>query len=852
MDIEKILEELTLDEKALLTAGADMWNTPAIERLGVPAIRMTDGPNGARGSALLGLGEATAVCIPCGSALGASWNPQLIERVGAMLGEEARTKSARILLAPTVNLHRSPIGGRNFECYSEDPLLSGRIGAAFVRGVQSQGVATTAKHFVANDAEFERNTIDSVVDERALRELYLLPFELIVKEGGGLGIMTSYNRLNGTYCSEHPELLKRILRDEWGFEGFIVTDWFSAGSTRISSEAGLDLQMPGPGRFYGPALAQAVSAGEVEEDLLDAQVRRMLGVWNRMGALDQPDDGEERSIDRPEHRALAREAAIDSMVLLKNSGLLPLAPESIGKLAVIGPNADRAQIMGGGSAALRPHYQRTPLEALREKFGSRVEISHERGCWTEKTTPPILGTSLLDSQGRPGLSVDYFANLDGSGEPIETRRASDSQLLYFGAPGEGLEAGNFSLRARARFIPSETGRYAFTLIQAGKARLRLNGQVILDGFENPPPPGDAFFSFASAEMEAEVELVAFEEVQFEIEYSAEGALLLQGVRIGLRPPLDGDLLGAAVAAAEGADVVVLVVGNNADWESEGQDRESMDLPGEQDELIRRICAANPRTVVCVNSGSPVTMDWADEAPALLQIWFGGQEMAGALADVLLGDAEPAGRLPTTFPLRLEHNPSYGNFPGENSELRYGEGLLVGYRWYESRKLPVRFPFGFGLSYTSFEVAEPRPSSRHFAEGELIEIEVDVKNVGTRRGAEVIQCYVLPDSPRLFRPHRELRAFEKVWLDAGESATVILRLDNRSFAYWDPADAGYGALRERGGVTAVVPAGQGHEHRTQSGWYLDAGRYRLEIGRAASREGHEIEIEIAEDAGPLKP
>jgi len=850
MSVDEILRALDLDEKALLTAGADMWTTPAIERVGLPAIRVTDGPNGARGSALLGLGDVTAVCIPCGSALGATWNAPLIERVGAMLGEEARTKGARVLLAPTVNLHRSPLGGRNFECYSEDPLLSGRLAAAYVRGVQAQGVATTAKHFVANDAEFERNTINSVVDERTLRELYLVPFELIVREGGGLGIMTAYNRLNGIYCAEHEELIGRILRREWGFEGFVLTDWFSAGSAEASSRAGLDLQMPGPGRFYGPALAEAVREGRVEEAVVDAQVRRMLGVWEKIGALGDGPPGEEQSIDRPEHRRLAREAACESVVLLRNRGTLPLEADGLRKLAVIGPNAARAVILGGGSAALKPHYSVTPLEALRAKLPASVEIVHERGCWTEKTTPELAAPELVGPEGEGALLVEFHAGLEWAGEIVQRKTVDSSQLLYFGSPGDGLEPGDFSFRARGRLLPGESGRHVFTLIQAGRARLLVDGEVVIDGIADPPPPGEAFFSLGSCEAEGAFDLVAGQTVEIEIQYAAEGAVILQGAKIGLRPPLERDLLGDAVAAAEAADAVVMVVGTNADWESEGHDRQSMDLPGDQDELIRRVCAANPRTVVCVNTGSPVTMDWAEDPAALLQIWFGGQEMAGALADVLFGDAEPGGRLPTSFPRRIEDNPSFGNFPGENSEIRYGEGLLMGYRGYTTRRVPVRFPFGFGLSYTSFEIGTPTSSASAFEAGDLIEIEVPVKNIGGRRGCEVVQCYVAPESSRLFRPRMELRAFGKLQLDPGEEAVLTLRLGDRAFAYWDPADGEYADLQARGGAVSVVPAGRGHAHREEAGWYLDAGRYSILIARSAEEILHVLEIEVGKEAGPL--
>ena len=848
MDPQDLLRALDLDEKASLTAGADMWSTPAVERVGLPSIRVTDGPNGARGSSLLGLGDASAVCVPSGSALGATFSPDLVERVGQMLGEEARTKSCRVLLAPTINLHRSPLGGRNFECYSEDPLLSGRIAAAFVRGVQARGVATTAKHFVANDAEFERNTIDSVVDERSLRELYLLPFEIAVKEGGALGIMTSYNRLNGTWCAEHEELLGGILRGEWGYEGFVLTDWFSAGSTIGSANAGLDLQMPGPGRFFGAKLADAVRSGEVEESVLDAKVERMLSVWSRIGALKEPDDGEERSIDLPEHRALAREAAAEAMVLLRNDGMLPLDRGGLRRLAVIGPNAARAQIMGGGSAALKPHYRISPLDALRERLGETTEIVHERGCWTEMTTPALPSSAI--SEGR-GLSVELFAGLEWSGDPVHRLEGQGSQLMYFGEPAPGLSPGAFSLRAVGRYVPEETGDYTFTIVQAGRARLLVDGEVVLDGFTNPPPRGKAFFSMGSKEIEATVALTAGQAVDVEIQYAAQDAIVLQGVKVGLRPPVGEGLMERAVRAAADADAVVLVVGTNGDWESEGHDRTTMDLPGEQDELIRRVCAANPDTVVCVNAGAPVSMDWADLPKALLQIWFGGQEMAGALVDVLLGERDPGGRLPTTFPLRLEHNPSYGNFPGENSELRYGEGLLIGYRWYDTRHLPVRFPFGHGLSYGRIEIDAPRLSASVYTPGEGLRVEVPVRNVGERAGGEVIQLYVEPEQPRLFRARRELRAFAKVRLEPGESTTAVLELDDRSFAYWDPADPAYEQLREGGGgVAAVVPAGAGHGHREESGWYLDAGGYLLHVGRSSADIAHVVRVEVGKDAGPL--
>jgi beta-glucosidase len=848
--VGELLAALTLDEKAGLTAGADMWSTVAVERLGIPGVVVTDGPNGARGPTIPGAVEHTSACVPCGSALGATWSPEVVRRVGELLGDEARTKTARVLLAPTVNIHRSPLGGRNFECYSEDPLLSGRIAAAFVQGVQSRGVATTVKHFAGNDAEFERNTIDSLIDERTLREITLVPFELAVREGGALGIMTAYNRLNGPYCAEHEWLLRDVLRGEWGFEGFVLTDWFGQGSTTGSARAGLDLEMPGPGRIYGPALAEAVRAGGVESHLLDDSVRRLLTALARVGALDDPPGGEPRSVDRPEHRALCRVAATEATVLLRNEAagdapLLPLDPAGLGSLAVIGPNADRAQIMGGGSASLAPHYRVTPLDALRERLGDTVDIRYAQGCDTDRNVAPLEFAQLTAPDGKPGFGVEVFAGTYPGVDALH-RVHRDGRILFFGdpAPGvDGLDESAFSFRATGRFVTAEPGTYRFTLVQLGRARLFVDGALAVDGMEHPPPPGESFFGLGSAEVGVDVDVEAGRPVELVVEWSSEGSAVLRGVQVGCRALAPPDLLERAVATAAGADAAVVVVGTNDEWESEGHDRGSMDLPGEQDELIRRVAAANPRTVVVVNTGSPVTMDWAAGVPAVVQVWFGGQEMAHAIVDVLTGEAEPAGRLPTTFPVRLEHNPSYGNFPGENGEIRYGEGLLVGYRWYDARALPTRFPFGHGLSYTTFEIGEPSVATE--AGGE-VRVSVPVANTGSRRGAEVVQCYVAPPPARLARPLKELKAFAKVWLDPGETTTVTLVLDGvRAFAYWDPGDrTPRGATSGPAGIPALGGGPSRWRTPSEAGWVVEPGEYHLHVGRSAGDITHVVPVTVA--------
>jgi beta-glucosidase len=792
------------------------------------------------------------VCVPCGAALGATWDVDLLERVGALLGEEARTKAARVLLAPTVNLHRSPLAGRNFESYSEDPLLAGRLAAAFVRGAQSQGVATTVKHFAGNECETERMSADSVIDERTLRELYLVPFEHAVRDGGSLGIMTAYNRLNGLYGPDNVELLEDILRSEWGFEGFVVTDWYALGDTVAAAHAGLDLEMPGPRRFYGPKLADAVRAGTVAEELVDASVSRMLRVFDGLGALDDA-PAEPASVDRPEHRALAREAAAASVVVLKNDGVLPLEGLS-GTLAVVGPSAARTAIMGGGSAQLPAHYRITLLEALRDQLGSQVEIVHELGCDIGRSLP-VLGSSELGSEklgagrlatpdGEPGLAMEIYVGADYEGEPVERRTQGNGELFCFGPPSPA--AGRvFSLRLSGTFTPDESGRWLLSLAQAGRARLLVDGQVVVDGATHPLPPGPTFLGTGSEEVRAELDLEAGRAYDLLIELANPGGMLLSGVRVGARLAPAADLVDRAVAAAAEADAVIVAVGTSNEWESEGHDRETMSLPGDQDELVARVLDVRPDAVVVLNVASPIEMPWADRARAITQVWFGGQEMGNGVVDVLTGRLDPGGRLPTTIPERLEHNPAFGNFPPEHGEIRYGEGLLVGYRWYEARRLAPRFAFGHGLSYTSFTLGEPRLSSATFTPGQSLSLEVDVTNTGSRRGTEVVQCYVGHGDARVLRPPKELKAFAKVTLDPGATETVQLDLDDRSFAYWDAVDpvATELAGRLQTWLTSSRPPTEGEA----SGWRIDLGTYLVQVGRSSDDIAHVAEVQVITDA-----
>jgi len=412
--------------------------------------------------------------------------------------------------------------------------------------------------------------------------------------------------------------------------------------------------------------------------------------------------------------------------------------------------------------------------------------------------------------------VDYFAGPDLEGEPVATDRFPDSRLLFIGRPRPQVPSGPYSFRAHGRFTPAESGPHGFTLGQSGHGRLLVDGQVVIDGFEVEPPPGTRYFGVVSGDLQASVELEEGRPVDVVIEYSSVGSTYLRGVLVGCRRPCPDDLMDRAVAAASAADVAIVVVGTNDDWETEGEDRSSLALPGEQDELVRRVVAANPRTVVVLNTGAPVTMPWVADVPALLQMWFGGQEMAGALADIVLGAADPGGRLAATFPERIEHNPSYGNFPGEDGEVRYGEGLLVGYRWYDARHLAPLFPFGHGLSYTSFEFGRPTLSASTWEPGATVTVTVPVSNTGSRDGVEVVQAYVAPPPGPRFRPVRELKAFAKVAVAAGATTSVALTFDERSFAAWDPSGPG---------------------------WSVAPGAYRIHIGRSSADLSQVVTVEV---------
>ncbi|MFD3720621.1 glycoside hydrolase family 3 protein [Streptomyces sp. NPDC058674] len=790
--VEAALGTLDLDTKARLLAGQDMWSLPAVPEIGLGSLVMSDGPVGVRG--VRWTADDPSVALPSPTAVAAAWDPALARRAGRLLAQEARRKGVHVLLAPTVNLHRSPLGGRHFECYSEDPYLTGAVGSGYVNGVQDGGVGTTVKHFVGNDAETERFTVDSVIAPRPLREVYLAPFEAVVANAHPWGIMTAYNRVNGTTMTEHRHLVEEVLRAEWGFDGCNVSDWTAARSTTGDIAGGLDVAMPGPATVYGPALAEAVRAGEVPESAVDAAVRNVLRLAARVGLLEgvpaavaEPPSG----IDGP---ALARELAVRGFVLVRNEGAaLPLDASAGRTVALAGAAARDARVLGGGSATVFPERIVSPLDGLTAALPDGALTYSVGADPSDELVPADQGFELR------AVCRDAFGAVLGEvGLPT-------GQVQWIGddLPAGASYATMASIEVTGTFLPRESGEHAFGTRGLGGFTLAVGGRTLWEGVQEKGDEGDPFEAFFGTPGErARATLAAGEPVEVSLTCRVPdmSALPLQAVvfsLLHLGPQRDPDeLIAEAVAAARAADTAVVVVATTERVESEGFDRRDLALPGRQDDLVRAVAAANPNTVVVVNAGSPVELPWREDVAAVLLTWFPGQEGGAALADVLLGDAEPGGRLPTTWPARFADAPVTEVVPVEG-RLEYREGLFIGYRAYEKEGVTPAFPFGHGLGYTdwAYESLEATADT----------VRVRVTNTGTRRGREVVQVYLAPRQDAVERPASWLAAFAGVEAGPGESVEAEIALPARAFEVWDEDAGGW----ERIGGTYEVRASRSH-------------------------------------------
>ncbi len=789
---EDLVDALTLDEQISLLAGADVWQTVAIPRAGIPSMRVTDGPAGARGTRFDG---ERSINTPCGTLLAATWDPAVVEEIGHVLGRETKSKGAKVLLAPTVNLHRTPVGGRNFECMSEDPLLTAKTAVGFVRGLQSEGVAACIKHFVGNDTEFERMSIDSRIDERTMREMYLVPFEAAVKEAKVMSIMTAYNRINGPFAADSTELLVDILRGEWGFDGLVMSDWFGLHSTAEGINAGLDLEMPGPTRCRGDALAAAVEAGLVDRAAVRAAALNVVTLLARTETLGEAGPGPEHArADIDADLAIVRRAASSGMVLLQNRAdsdgatTLPLVPELLRRVALIGPNAEFGQILGGGSAHVNPISVSTPLGALCARLAPLgVDVVHAPGCYIHRNLPELRLDDCAD------VVVEYYADPDSLDHaqlaPDRTDTTSSSKMMWMSdplsRPGSALPMG---VRFLALFTPRVSGVWQFSVTATNLAALVIDGRTVVDNAD--AGLGGSFFGMGRNEAVGTVQLEAGHPYELVAELRCPaGGLGVAGLHLGACAPPDPYIMDHAVEAARDADVSIVVVGTNHDWECEGWDRATLDLPGEQNELVRRVAAASRRTVVVVNAGSPVAMPWLADVDAVLCCWFPGQEMGNALVDVLLGDTEPQGRLPVTFPRTLEDTPAFEHYPGRAGVANYGEGRLIGYRWYDTVGREPLFPFGFGLGYAKASITTARLVNDHA-------IEVTLGNTGDRDAVEVVQVYMhatKPPQPGSDTPDQTLVGFAKVNVAKHSSNSVTIAVDPRAYQTWDVSTHGWIAV-----------------------------------------------------------
>ena len=792
-DLADLVAKLTLHEKVLLLTGADSWSTQGADLLGLRPMIMSDGPAGARGVTLDEREPSTS--LPCPSALGATWDPALINELAAALGAEARAKGIDVLLGPTINLMRSPLGGRGFECFAEDPVLTARIAVSYVRGLQSAGVAATVKHFVCNDSETQRWSYDARVAEQVLRELYLMPFEACVKEADAALVMAAYNMVNGTPMTENARMLKGVLKGEWAFGGVITSDWHAARSTTATALATLDLSMPGPDGPWGERLAQAVADGIVTEDVLDDKIIRLLGLARRVGALDRfgadaapayraAQTDRVRGVDP----ALLRRATAASFVLLRNQNdVLPLRADTMSRLAVLGPGAIRPTIQGGGSAVVAPSAVSTPAEALTARLPGLNEsagVTVAEGCQIWSTVPAPPAGSLRDPvTGQPGVHLEFVA---ADGTVLRTEHRAATTLAWWDGVPPGIGWGESgSIVMHATFLPDWSGLHVIGAAGVGHLTITASGEVVADlATAVPHDPVEAMTR--PGQVRAGLELQKGREVALKVTFrpaaDGEGPL---GMRLGIERAVDDETaLVAAVAAARDADAAIVVVGSAELTESEGFDRTSLRLPGRQDELVSRVAAVNQRTIVVVNSGMPALMPWASEVAAIIQAWLPGQAMGEALADVLFGDAEPGGRLPVTLPAAEADCPVLDTSPDKGGVLEYREDLLIGYRGYDANGIKPLFPFGHGLGYTSWDYELVGALTADYRPGQDLAVRVVVRNVGSRHGREVIQAYLARPPGEPGRPVRVLAAFGIASAAPGQRSEVVLRIPARLFARWD--------------------------------------------------------------------
>ena len=800
--LQALLLRMSLPEKLDLLGGVDGFFIRDLPGLGLPRLKMADGPMGVRN-----FGLATA--MPAGINLAATWDTSLAERVGEQIGRDARAKGVHFLLGPGLNIYRAPMNGRNFEYFGEDPYLASRIAVGYIQGVQSEGVSATAKHFMGNNSEFARHVVNDLIDERTMREIYLPAFEAAVKEGHVGAVMDSYNLINGAHATQNSFLNVQVLKQEWGFPGVLMSDWFATYDGVAAANAGLDLEMPAGVFMSRERLLRAVENGNVSVATIDDKVRRIL----RLAIESHWMERDQTDLAIPRYnlpgRQVALEAAREGMVLLKNeNNLLPLDKPRMKSIAVIGPGAYPAVPVGGGSAGVQPFSAVSFLEGVANELGASVPVYYDSGVPELGALAQMTSFSTEESGKSPGLVADYFSNESLEGDPIEHQTdlhinfgaVANAELGYRPAsypPGAGSARWTGYYRA-----PAE-GVYDFFVQSTGEAggyyRVSVDDKVVLDNWTE----ARALVGLASMRLSPTPHKIV-------VEHHGRPSFLGARFRVGI--VRQGTYVNAAAEKlATSADAVIVAVGFNPDSESEGADR-TFGLPPGQDELIKKMASLNKHTIVVVTSGGSVDMrDWIDRIPALLETWYAGQEGGTALAEILFGDVNPSGRLPVTFERQWEDNPVHENYypsPGTD-QVAYSEGVFVGYRGYERSGTRPRFPFGYGLSYTTFRYQNlsVRPVASSTKPGLAYEVSFDITNTGRRKGAEIAEVYVGATHPSVPRPDKELKGFARVELPAGATQKVRVLLDSRAFSYYDTA---------------------GHQ------WRVDPGTFTIFVGRSVEQ------------------
>jgi len=764
--VEDLLKRMTLEEKIEMLGGTG-FETKVIERLGIPPLNMADGPLGVRWD--------NSTALPSGILLGATWNPEIVTEFGKVLATETKAKGRHVILAPCVNIARIPVGGRNFESFGEDPFLTSRITVNYIKGVQNENVVATVKHFAANNQEHQRDFVNTIVEERTLNEIYFPAFKSAVEEANVLAVMCAYNKLNGPYCSENDYLLVDVLKNKWKFNGLVMSDWGAVHSSIPVFNSGMDLEMPTGKYLNADSLFQKIKSGELSELKLDDKVRRILRVMFTIGLFDgyQYDS---TKVNTDKHKQVALNIAKDGIVLLKNeNSILPLDLNNIKSIAVIGPNSKVAITGGGGSSMVVPFKSVSPLEALQNKIGDKVKINFTQGSMIDGDTNPIDPRFLFTDKDEKenGFKGEYFTNMNLEGEPARLNVDKSISFMWNDkGPFENFQKDNFSVRWIGYLKPDKSDKYTFDISSDDGVRLYIDDKLIINDWNDHAVLTNSYT----------MELNAGQLYKIKLEYYEKGGGAI--IKFGWRKPND-QLISDAITAAKNSDIAIVFAGTNANYESEGFDRKDLVLPNEQDDLIKRVAEANPNTIVVLTTGSPVLMDdWLNNVDGLIEAWFAGEQAGSAIVEVLLGETNPSGKLPMTFPKRWEDCSAFDSYKKLDGTTIYEDGIYVGYRHFEKNNIKPLFPFGFGLSYTTFKYNDLKLSSKDINQNDNLLVKLSVKNTGNVNGSEVVQLYIKDIQSSIDRPVKELKGFKKVNLNPGEEKVVEFTIDQKALSFFD--------------------------------------------------------------------